>query len=91
MVVTFISDEAAVGRTLAGSYEANADGTLTFVIPNFVRPQAPLTRDAANEFRFQGVMANGGQLCRVFLAGVSVGGKEQPSSDSVVYGEFIKR
>lgn len=72
-----------------GTYNVNSDGTFTLTIVNLPTPLFP--PGTPNVFSFDGMLANNGNIAKLTLDGVSVGGQQQPNVGSVIVGELIKQ
>lgn len=72
-----------------GTYNVNYDGTFTLSIANLPTPLFP--PGTPNVFSFDGVLADNGNIAKLTLDGVSVGGQAQPNVGSVIVGELVRQ
>jgi hypothetical protein len=72
-----------------GTYTASSDGSFTMTIVNLPTPLFP--PGTPNVFTFDGILANNGNIAKLTLDGVSVGGQAQTNVGSVIVGELIKQ
>jgi len=72
-----------------GTYVASYDGSFTLTIVNLPTPLFP--PGTPNVFTFDGILANNGNIAKLTLDGVSVGGQVQTNVGSVIVGELIRQ
>jgi hypothetical protein len=73
----------------SGTYIVNYDGTFTLTIVNLPTPLFP--PGTPNVFSFNGMLANNGNIAKLTLSGVSVGGQQQANIGSVIVGELVRQ
>jgi hypothetical protein len=76
-------------ESFAGTYTVTAGGIVDLEIPNLGVPFLP--PNTPDVFSFNGVLADGGKIMKVVLAGVSIGGMAQPNIGSVIAGECVRQ
>jgi hypothetical protein len=76
-------------ENFVGTYTVTADGIVDLEIPNLAVPFLP--PNTPDVFSFNGVLADGGKIMKIVVAGVSIGGMAQPNIGSVIAGECVRQ